>query len=507
MQKYQEPRNLSEEQQFSSASGEDFIDDDISYESTGLSSEEEFDRAAPKILIEHSIYDQVNCANIYALDNRTEEFMQANPEAIKITDKILLARVTNNYLWMFPVNVLPHKSDYLQSKYGNLTTIKITLNSHYSWIPSNQVEFDDILASLPVGFARYVRYGLGLKWEYRLIPNAISQIEGIKELWIDGCDQISLAPPIYTLGFKRFGQIRRAMDNIVRRYQSESLADRRLVAYNNLLHEVDSQAFPLREKNIKPNALYELIKLGGERSLRSRKDRQAVISLVKTEINEIAQADTTELLELKTSIEQVTLDQLVMKFENMLSKDLTEQKWQDFFKSNPFILSLAFAYPVFMVQDQAHVGGITFQGVGEKIADFLFAQHFTGNLALIEIKRPSTMLLSPNPYRESLFSPNKELSGAILQVLDQKFRLQTNFTQKAYEADLKDVHPFAIHCIVIVGTVPSEKAEKKSLDLFRNATKDVVIITFDELLGKLREIQRIMKGKPADNSLLCEVPF
>jgi hypothetical protein len=84
-------------------------------------------------------------------------------------------------------------------------------------------------------------------------------------------------------------------------------------------------------------------------------------------------------------------------------------------------------------------------------------------------------------------------------VLDQRFRLQSNFAQKAYDSDLKNLHPYAIQCIVIAGTNPHTKDERKSLDLFRNSTKDVLMITFDELLMKLKEIHRVFVGGKGDS--------
>ncbi len=222
--------------------------------------------------------------------------------------------------------------------------------------------------------------------------------------------------------------------------------------------------------------------------------------MVQEDTAQIAKTDASELMQLKNSIERDTLRCLIEKYEDMLPKDLTEAKWQEFFKSNPFILNLAYSHPIFLVQDQAYVGGASLRGVGEKIADFLVAQSYTGNLGLIEIKRPKTPLLHRKEYRVGLYSPSKELSGAICQVLNQRFRLQTNFTQKAYEHGLQDVHPYAIHCIVIAGTSPENRNEGKSLELFRGTLKDVLIVTFDELLEKLKGISSVFEGAEQRNT-------
>lgn len=120
-----------------------------------------------------------------------------------------------------------------------------------------------------------------------------------------------------------------------------------------------------------------------------------------------------QLLELKSVIEQVTLKELIAKFEDMLSQNLPEPKWQSFFMANPFVLSLAFPYPVILIQDQAHVGGTMLNGRGESIVDFLLAQRFTGNLAIIEIKHPATHLIEPRTFRGDLHAPHKDMTSAM----------------------------------------------------------------------------------------------
>lgn len=463
----------------------------------------------PILEIEDSSIDGKACVHAYYVAISEESF-DANDSGLSATrDKVLLATVTEDALHMFPINVRRGVADYLKTRHDSLRTITIERDD-YGWpLPSEPGDFEELLLGLPTGFSKQFQYGLGFKWEYRFFANAVDDILGVTELVISRGAEIKVAPPTYSLGVKRFEQLRRAIDNIARRYQREALEDKLLVAYTNLLHAVIPAEFPLRTKKIRPGAIYELVKIGGERSNLSRSDRQAAMEIIAKDKEEIAKTDADTLLALRSDIEKVTLGALIQKFEDMLAKDLTEPKWQVFLKANPFILSLAFAYPVFLVQDQAYVGGATIRGAGEKIADFLLAQRYTGNLALIEIKRPKTALLKAVPYRTDLHAPTTEVSGSVSQVLDQKYRLQNSFTQKVYESGLTNVHPYSIQCIVIVGMSPAGKDEKKSLELFRNSTKDVTIVTFNELLEKLKEIQRIFSASdeipPADSDVTA--PF
>jgi hypothetical protein len=195
------------------------------------------------------------------------------------------------------------------------------------------------------------------------------------------------------------------------------------------------------------------------------------------------------VFQLKTDIEHVTLNELITRFEEMLGKNMSEAAWQAFFKANPFILSLAFAYEAVMVQDQACIGGTGLTGVGGKIADFLFSNPHTGNLALIEIKRPRTPLLSK--YRENLLVPSSDLIAAIYQVIDQRYALQRNLDRLKADSELSRAYGYSIQCVVIAGSNCTTRHERMAFDLARHSLRDVVVLTFDELLGKLKGLQKL----------------
>ncbi|TIR90023.1 Shedu anti-phage system protein SduA domain-containing protein, partial [Mesorhizobium sp.] len=59
-----------------------------------------------------------------------------------------------------------------------------------------------------------------------------------------------------------------------------------------------------------------------------------------------------------------------------------------------------------------------------------------------------------------------------------------------------DVFTYAVPCIVIVGRSPITVEEKKSLELYRNNLRDVIVITFDELLAKLKALHEFLAKKP-----------
>ncbi|UDU31446.1 Shedu immune nuclease family protein [Klebsiella pneumoniae] len=214
---------------------------------------------------------------------------------------------------------------------------------------------------------------------------------------------------------------------------------------------------------------------------------------MKDNVKALAKTESRSLLALRSDIELVTLDQLIARYSEMLGCKLTESKWQNFFMDNPFILSLAFAIPVFLVQGQAYAGGKKLNGREGKYTDFVYASAASGNLALVEIKRPETELLSKKPYRGGdVYAASGELSGALTQLLDQRFKLQMTLPVLKMDANLNNIHGFAIRCIIIAGASPTENEHKKSFELVRNAFSEVVVITFDELLQRLIEIRKAL---------------
>lgn len=69
-----------------------------------------------------------------------------------------------------------------------------------------------------------------------------------------------------------------------------------------------------------------------------------------------------------------------------------------------------------------------------KVADFLTKNPVTDNVALIEIKKPSTRLLQSSEYRSGVYGPSAELSGSVAQVLDQRYHLTSEFAQRQRES-------------------------------------------------------------------------
>lgn len=429
-----------------------------------------------------------------AINDDSVSASHAWSEAVK--DKILLLEIFGSYVVTYPINVRREKPDYLKPKYGRITSLVFDWND-YNW-PEEPAEVKEMLEFFPVGFSKQFQYGLGLKWEYRFLIESIANIEGIEQIVFSKTEESRAEGDIYFFNLRDYQALLRKIGSIARRYQNEAYEDKRLLCYTNILHKHDPKTYPLRMKKPKAGVIYDLVNSAGDQVMLDKRDQKSIIRLIQGNKEKLAKDQPKALLQLKTEIEHITLSQLIVTFEDMISKNLTESHWQQFFKDNSFVLTLAFSYPVILVQEQAHVGGANIRGIGTKIADFLVANRFTGNLAVFEIKKPDSALLSSVEYRTNLFRNSKELGGAIAQVQDQKFQLQENFTNLAYNSGWMDYHVFSVHCVVIIGRSPTDSHEKKSFEFIRHSLKDVQVVTYDEVLYKIRLLQQLFVAGKAE---------
>lgn len=407
-----------------------------------------------------------------------------------------LLNVAPDFLRIWPLNVRPGRSDYLTPKYGALESIFVAAKVGRPWaLPTTTDDVVDLLQELPDGFAKDFRFGLGLLWEYRSICESIAEKKLASILIVHGGDEAALTPPTFVLGVKRFHELRKEINRISARHLRDARRDKAHLAYQELLHAAAPDQFPPQTVSLRPDTLADATRGGRDAVALSRRDRSAAVMLVRANIEALALSEAGSLLSLKSDIEQVTLKQLIELLAGMLEKNLPEARWQAFLEQNPFVLSLAFPVPVLVVQDRAYVSGKRLDDRGGRIADFLCASASTGNLAIVEIKRPGSDLVAGSAYRgDDVFGATSELSGAIAQVLDQRLHLQTTWPALKEASERPDIHGFAIRCIVIIGKTPTGRAQRRSFELYRQAMSGVTIVTFDELLSRLREVYSALAG-------------
>jgi len=172
-----------------------------------------------------------------------------------------------------------------------------------------------------------------------------------------------------------------------------------------------------------------------------------------------------------------------------------EEFWQNLLTENTILLEHVFSWPTAVIKDKAYVGGKSVMNTGGGVVDFLVKNQITKNVALIEIKTPVASLLG-SEYRDGVFVPSEDLSGAIAQVLRYRHTLQEDF--RSLQAGLSEqCESFAPRCVVIIGNATEElrlAEQVRSFELFREQFTSVQIITFDELFSRAQNLLDLLES-------------
>lgn len=423
--------------------------------------------------------------------------------ASKYRTKMLDIHGQNGFLTIYPIGTFGDRSDFLKPKYEQIERITLDdtgiIFGFGRGTPTTPEDVLTVLENLPSAFTKDYAFGLGLAKPYRFIIHAVEEISDATELVITAEHDTGPDPDgnrIFYITKQDFEQARVELNKVDRHAQSAARAVKWATAYNIL---ADRLGVPKQNPKAGRHPYRKLFTTVAEgKHELSEEDQNAVIGALTSHAVEIAEDQPEKLAKLRGDIELVTLDALIKRYEEMLGSKLVEGCWQDFFNENPFILNMAFGYPVIKVRDQASVGGRKLSGDGGKITDFLVKNSLTNNTAIFEIKTPHTQVLNKTPFRDGVYTPSADLSGSMNQALDQKYQFQKQIAQIKDNTRLYDIESYAVHCCLVIGKTPDGDDQKKSFELFRRNSKDVEIVTFDELLEKLKQLSSFLRTTEED---------
>lgn len=174
-----------------------------------------------------------------------------------------------------------------------------------------------------------------------------------------------------------------------------------------------------------------------------------------------------------------------------------ETAWQHFFAVNQWIFGYGLDYRFQgVLQKEFHASDTNAGGSEGVIADFLIGDNkFT---TFVEIKLPTTPLFSNAKNRAQSWKLSTELMEAYSQILEQKASgtLKIETTPDLYSDDYNEINQNAYDskAILIVGGWDQvdksaeppgiKKMKRKTLELFRRDSRNIKIITYDELLER-----------------------
>jgi hypothetical protein len=166
-----------------------------------------------------------------------------------------------------------------------------------------------------------------------------------------------------------------------------------------------------------------------------------------------------------------------------------EPDWQKFFANNTWIFGYGLDYRFLKtLRKEAHISNVDLDGKNEVIIDFLLGT--TKFTVLVEIKKPETPLFTSKKDRSESWQLSDELTFAISQILSQKAEWEIKSKTQQFDSTGQMItqNTYDPKTILIMGnsvqysgTSKNDLIKGKTFELFRRNSKNIEIITFDEL--------------------------
>ena len=270
--------------------------------------------------------------------------------------------------------------------------------------PESTDQIIEILESLPPAFTKDYDYGLGLAKRYRFIVDAVEELTDCMEIMISGQGKTSVddAGTIFHIATEDFETILKMLNSTTRMGQVVGRSVKSADAYNFFAEILGRPTIPIKVGRSRLRKLLTRAVINDDTNL-SEEEQVELIGVITQNMKSISESRPEKLVRLRNDIELVNLESLIDRFRVMLGGRHAEPIWQEFFNENPFILCMAFGYPIIKIGQQASVGGRKLSGRGEKITDFLVKNSMTNNTAVVEIKTPGAKLLKENQFRRGVF--------------------------------------------------------------------------------------------------------
>lgn len=186
--------------------------------------------------------------------------------------------------------------------------------------------------------------------------------------------------------------------------------------------------------------------------------------------------------------------------ENLSEGVNGEKVWQHFLQKNPWILGYGLDYRYLSIlQREFYASGADADGSGSVITDYLMGdKRFT---VFVEVKRPDTPLFGNSKQRGNCWRLSSDLMDAVSQILEHKasgqIRIEQNelhdedgevITQAGYDSKVILLIGSWSQLEVLGTNAKERKIKTKTLELFRRDSRNIEILTYDELYERAAHI-------------------
>ncbi len=166
------------------------------------------------------------------------------------------------------------------------------------------------------------------------------------------------------------------------------------------------------------------------------------------------------------------------EFEDMLNKDLVEQKWQEWFKNNDWVFGSEFV----RILDEREIDTTN-------ITDYLM-QAYDGFLDIIEIKRPlGTLKFWADAQDHGNYVPSSELTKAITQATKYIYEVEREANSVKFLERIGNIKTIKPRCILIFGrSCDWNERQKEDYRILNSSYHNLTIMTYDYVLRRAKRI-------------------
>ena len=179
--------------------------------------------------------------------------------------------------------------------------------------------------------------------------------------------------------------------------------------------------------------------------------------------------------------------------ENNIRSHQEEKVWQYFFEKNQWIFGYGLDYRFQKIlQREVHLSEAELDGSNTVIGDYLLGDKFF--TTFIELKKPSTPLFGKEKNRSNSWRLSNELIDSVSQILEHKASGLIRLDNKQYiNGEPLEQKPYDSKVILIIGdwseldkciSTHESDIKKKTFELFRRDSRNIEILTFDELFER-----------------------
>lgn len=175
----------------------------------------------------------------------------------------------------------------------------------------------------------------------------------------------------------------------------------------------------------------------------------------------------------------------VQEFEIMLGQNLIEQRWQEWFECNNWVLGSEFVG----ILDEREIDTAN-------ITDFLM-QAYDGFLDIVEIKRPEKSLrFWADNQDHGNYVPSSDLTKAITQATKYVYEVEREANSVKFLERVGNIKTIKPRCILIFGRSCGWNSEQKEAYRILNSSyHNLTIMTYDHVLGRAKRILGINNTK------------